>query len=153
MRKTTLIYLLNDNWQILLSMKKRGFGVGKWNGSWWKLENWETVEQAAVRELSEENWIILQTSDLNFKWVLHFTFEWKEDWNQSVYVFFAKFNWEWVETEEMKPQWWNISQIPYEQMWESDKIWLPRILDWEKDIEYNITFSIEWKLLDYKMIK
>jgi len=29
----------------------------------------------------------------------------------------------------MKPQWWDILEIPYEQMWESDKIWLPRILE------------------------
>lgn len=28
----------------------------------------------------------------------------------------------------MRPQWFNIADIPYEQMWEDDKIWLPELL-------------------------
>ncbi|MEK7504190.1 MAG: hypothetical protein AAB550_01680 [Patescibacteria group bacterium] len=31
MKQATLCFLVKDN-QILLAMKKRGFGVGKWNG-------------------------------------------------------------------------------------------------------------------------
>jgi hypothetical protein len=28
----------------------------------------------------------------------------------------------------MKPEWFNIKNIPYDKMWEDDKIWLPEIL-------------------------
>jgi hypothetical protein len=35
--------------QVLLGMKKRGFGAGKWNGFGGKIEAEETCEQAAVR--------------------------------------------------------------------------------------------------------
>jgi len=42
-------------------------------------------------------------------------------------------------TEEMKPLWWNFEEIPYEQMWEDDKIWLPRILGTTKS-QFNFTF-------------
>jgi len=35
-------------------MKKRGFGVGKWNGFGGKVENGETVFDGAMRELQEE---------------------------------------------------------------------------------------------------
>lgn len=28
----------------------------------------------------------------------------------------------------MRPQWFDIKDIPYEQMWEDDKIWLPELL-------------------------
>ena len=39
---------------VLLGMKKRGFGVGKWNGFGGKVENGETVFDGAMRELQEE---------------------------------------------------------------------------------------------------
>lgn len=29
----------------------------------------------------------------------------------------------------MRPQWFDIADIPYEQMWEDDKIWLPELLN------------------------
>ena len=51
--QTTLLFLLKEN-QILLGMKKRGFGAGKYNGIGGKLEPDETVEQAMVRETQEE---------------------------------------------------------------------------------------------------
>jgi 8-oxo-dGTP pyrophosphatase MutT (NUDIX family) len=35
-------------------MKKRGFGVGKWNGYGGKLDEGESIEQCAIRELEEE---------------------------------------------------------------------------------------------------
>ena len=39
---------------MLLGMKKRGFGTGKWNGFGGKVEVGETVADAAQRELEEE---------------------------------------------------------------------------------------------------
>ena len=40
--------------QLLLGMKKRGFGVGKWNGFGGKFDAGETVRDCALRELEEE---------------------------------------------------------------------------------------------------
>jgi hypothetical protein len=37
-----------------IGMKKRGFGVGKWNGYGGKLEDGESIERCAIRELEEE---------------------------------------------------------------------------------------------------
>ena len=45
--------VLSDN-KILLGYKKRGFGVGRFNGVGGKLEAGETIEQAALREVKEE---------------------------------------------------------------------------------------------------
>lgn len=42
-------------WRILLGLKKRGFGAGKWNGFGGKVEKGETIEAAALRELEEES--------------------------------------------------------------------------------------------------
>jgi 8-oxo-dGTP pyrophosphatase MutT (NUDIX family) len=52
--QTTLMFLFNSQGQILLAMKKRGFGVGKWNGPGGKVQEKETILQAAVREVKEE---------------------------------------------------------------------------------------------------
>lgn len=40
--------------QILLAMKKRGFGAGKWNGAGGKINAGETIEEATTREVDEE---------------------------------------------------------------------------------------------------
>ena len=37
-----------------------------------------------------------------------------------------------IETEEMKPQWFNVNQIPYEKMWPDDIFWLPMFLENKK---------------------
>lgn len=28
----------------------------------------------------------------------------------------------------MKPEWYNLDEIPYDKMWKDDPIWLPRII-------------------------
>ena len=43
--------------RLLLGMKKRGFGAGKWNGFGGKIEPGETPRQAAIREIREEAFI------------------------------------------------------------------------------------------------
>ena len=53
MLETTLCLLKKDN-EILLAMKKRGFGEGKYNGVGGKIENGETPEEAMLRETQEE---------------------------------------------------------------------------------------------------
>lgn len=67
MRNCTLVVLFNDKNQILLCMKKRGFGVGKWNGAGGKVDAGETILRAAVRELEEETMITLSESDLTVR--------------------------------------------------------------------------------------
>ena len=44
------VYLLEDNdKQILLGLKKRGFGEGKWNGFGGKVQPGESIAQGAIR--------------------------------------------------------------------------------------------------------
>ena len=100
-------------------MKYAGFGG--------KLENGETPEQAAVRELHEE--CGLSAPELKKIGELNFLFPFKPDWDMLVHIFIAHV-WEGiaVETDEMKPQWFDISNIPYSQMWDDYKHWFPRVL-------------------------
>lgn len=36
------------------------------------------------------------------------------------------------ESEEMRPQWFEKDKIPYEEMWDNDRVWLEKILEGEK---------------------
>ena len=53
MKQTNICFLIKDH-QVLLGMKKRGFGVGKWNGFGGKLKEGEDVKAALAREIKEE---------------------------------------------------------------------------------------------------
>ena len=37
-----------------------------------------------------------------------------------------------VESEEMSPKWFDFDAIPFKQMWDDDKIWLPLVLEGKK---------------------
>jgi 8-oxo-dGTP pyrophosphatase MutT (NUDIX family) len=49
---------------ILLGLKKRGFGAGKWNGFGGKVEPGESIVQGARRELLEESFLECAESEL-----------------------------------------------------------------------------------------
>jgi mutator protein MutT len=132
LQECTLCFLIKEN-QILLAMKKRGFGMGKWNGIGGKVQEGENLEQALVRETFEE----IGVKPISFKKVavLDFLFpEAPEDinWNQQVSVFLVE-KWEGKPTEsgEMKPQWFSVDRLPFESMWNDDPLWLPRVLKGE----------------------
>ncbi len=54
-RKILTLCLIHREGKILLGLKKRGFGMGRWNGFGGKLAGGETIEAAARRELKEES--------------------------------------------------------------------------------------------------
>jgi 8-oxo-dGTP diphosphatase/2-hydroxy-dATP diphosphatase len=113
-----------------LGLKKVRFGIGLWNGFGGKVEEGETVEEAAKRELLEESGI--EALDISKKGILEFTFE-KDPVLLEVHIFLAeKFNGTPIETKEMKPQWFSIDQIPFDEMWSDDRYWVPLLLDGKK---------------------
>jgi 8-oxo-dGTP pyrophosphatase MutT (NUDIX family) len=132
MRIVTLIFLVREN-EVLLAMKKRGFGVGKLNGYGGKLADGETVEESAVREVKEESGVDIQESDLEKLGELDFYFDDKPEWNQKGIIYKVRaWKGEPVETEEMKPEWFSVDAIPYEQMWIDDPLWYPYFLNDQK---------------------
>ncbi|MCB9435319.1 MAG: 8-oxo-dGTP diphosphatase [Ardenticatenaceae bacterium] len=125
MIEATLCFLLAGE-RVLLGMKKRGLGVGKWNGFGGKVEPGEDVAQTAVRELYEEAGMTVADADLTpMAWL---TFN-MPTWDMRVHVFVAR-QWQGEprESEEMQPRWFNVAEIPYDQMWADDAYWLPYLL-------------------------
>lgn len=149
--RTTLTFLFKEC-NVLLGLKKRGFGRGKWNGFGGKIQNGETTTQAACRELKEECTIDVRERDLEQFALLQFEFE-GENTNIEVDVFkTALFKGEEAETEEMKPQWFDIKDIPFPHMWVDDKIWFPFMLSGKK-FYAKFFFRGHDEIIDYKLLE
>lgn len=129
-KQVTLCFLIKND-EILLAMKKRGFGQGKWNGLGGKLLEGETPREAAIRETEEE----ISVTPIDLEQVATINFLWKEkpEWDQECHVYFAT-SWqgEPTEGEEMAPQWFKQTDLPFDEMWPDDPLWLPRVLVGEK---------------------
>lgn len=140
---TTLLYLIRDD-EILLAMKKRGFGANRYNGVGGKIEPGETLEQALIRECQEEIGVTPQkyyaVAEHNFYGPT------EEPFHMHVHAFFCtEWSGEPVETEEMEPAWYKMADIPYGAMWSDDIHWLPAALSGRKlygefhfDNEHNV---------------
>ncbi len=134
MKEVTLLFLIKpDSREILLAMKKRGFGEGKFNGTGGKVEATETSKQATVREAKEEIGVDVSEDDLVEVADITFLFENKPDWSFHC-IAYTTTHWEGEpsESEEMAPQWFSFDEIPYERMWVDDKYWLPQVLESKK---------------------
>lgn len=150
---TTLSYAIREG-EILLGMKKRGFGAGRWNGFGGKVHDGETIEEAAVREFHEEASIEVGVKDLVQVAVIDFYF--RDGKEIHVRVFFTeKWNGEPEETEEMRPQWFHFDDIPYKDMWVDDIHWLPQVLAGKKVIgsvyfgeSDEVIEKMEWNEID-----
>lgn len=136
MNQATLCLFIRENQnqkELLLAMKKRRFGVDKWNGTGGKFDPIQdkNLKETAIRETEEE--IGVKIKELEKVAILNFYFPYQKEWNQEVHVFLVK---DWTgepkESEEMLPQWFKLEEIPYQQMWNDDQFWLPHILAGQK---------------------
>ncbi len=140
MKKATIGFCLKND-QVLLAMKKRGFGVGKWNGYGGKINENESAKSAMTRELKEESNLVVYEKDLEQVGIIKFYFEEEPAFECSVYLIY---NWRGnpVETEEMRPQWYSIKELPLKEMWVADTKWLPLVLGGKK-IDVKVNFNAD----------
>lgn len=146
----TTLCLLKRNDEILLAMKKRGFGKGKYNGVGGKIEFGETPEEAMIRETKEE----INVTPIKYEKVGLIEFDEYYKGNKQNLVFHLYMVYDWIgeisESEEMNPKWFSINNIPYEKMFSDDKYWLPLILEGKKVRAY-FEFDENWNLLSKKI--
>ncbi len=131
MKRATLCFLIRRgrNDSVLLGRKKRGFGLGKYNGFGGKIEPGEEAPQAAVREVAEECGLLVDPSDLVRAGHLTFFFPASPNYDHDVTLFVATaWTGQVVETEEMAPQWFPTRDLPFSRMWVDDAHWLPHVL-------------------------
>lgn len=133
-KKVLTLGLLTENNRILLGLKKTGFGAGRWNGFGGKVEVFrgETIEEAVDREFFEECGVRVINKEK--RGVINFYFEGKDECLEVNIYRILDYSGEPEETNEMKPQWFELAEIPYAKMWADDAIWMPIFLKDEKII-------------------
>ncbi len=130
MKSIQTLGVVVDDDKILLGIKKRGFGEGRWNGFGGKIKEGETIEDALKREFLEE--VEIKIIEFEPAGVLNFHFA-DKPLQPEVHIFrVIKYSGEPVESEEMRPEWFDLDKTPYDSMWPSDPLWLPQFLAGEK---------------------
>lgn len=125
----TLCFLLNDE-KVLLGHKKTGFGKGYIVGIGGGVDDGEMPIEAAIREVEEE--VSMTPANLHFVGVLDFYFPYvnnPKSWNQRVFVYRTS-TWTGIatESEEIKPEWYSVHELPFHKMWDDANYWLKDIL-------------------------
>lgn len=146
---TTLLLIIKEG-KILLAQKKRGFGEGKFNGVGGKAEEGETIEQTMLRETKEEIGVVPKDYQ-KMGTIIFDEFMKGERAFVNMSIFVAKdFYGELVESDEMKPQWFDLNKVPFDRMFPDDKFWLPLILE-GKFVKGNFVFDKDFNLLSYSV--
>lgn len=148
MKKIFTLCIIHKDSHVLLGLKKRGFGAGRWNGFGGHVEAGESIEEAARREVFEEAGIAVKS--LEKVGVLEFAFDKKPE-SFEVHLFRANdFEGEPVEGEEMKPRWFHINKLPFDKMWPDDRYWYPLFLQ-NKKFNGKFLFKDLDNLIEYKL--
>jgi 8-oxo-dGTP diphosphatase len=141
----TLLFVVQED-SVLLIRKKRGLGAGKINGPGGRLEAGETPLECAIRETNEE----LLINPLNVRPAGELLFHAEDMPRIHGHVFVATdFEGTPTETDEAIPIWYRIDEIPFEEMWDDDRLWLGEVLNGKSVMGY-FTF-VEETLLDHRV--
>lgn len=164
-KKTTINVVWDKGVDYVLMIQKRrnmrGFGdqvgkVGKdkFNCTGGKLEAGETFEQGVARETMEETGLkIVQTMPKGF-----LNFAWPQINIQNMVFLTTEWEGEPIEgTEEAKVLWVPRSKIPFDKMFNTDRVWMPQVFEQPffyhhidgqmkgNDIENTIDLSLKYK--------
>jgi 8-oxo-dGTP diphosphatase len=119
--------------QVLLGHKKTGLGTGKIVALGGHVEERETPAEAAAREVTEESGIRVGADSLREAAHITFLFPTCPAWDMTVEVFISgTWRGEASETEEIRPEWFPVADLPFDRMWDDGKHWVPRVLAGER---------------------
>ncbi|XP_020385218.1 oxidized purine nucleoside triphosphate hydrolase [Rhincodon typus] len=121
----TLVMVVRQQ-KILLGWKKRGFGANRWNGFGGKVQPGETIEEGAKRELWEESSLTVDSLEK----IGRIKFEFVDEAELlDVHIFLTdSYKGEPMESDEMRPQWFDLDEIPFDEMWVDDIYWFHLLL-------------------------
>ena len=151
MKLATLCYIIDKKRNSTLMLhrikKENDYHQGKWNGLGGKLNNGESPEECAIREIKEESGLTVKNPLLK-GFITFPNFDGVDDWYVFVFVF-NDFEGMLIDSPEGKLQWIPNNQLTSLHLWEGDKIFLEWIFD--KKI-FSAKFNYEdGKFLDYSV--
>lgn len=128
-KRTTLCFVFDRARHCLLMIeKKRGQGAGKWNVPGGKIAPGESAAEAAARECLEETGI--RPLAVREAGMLEFYFPESDSWDNTCTVFTAEtFEGTLIPFgEECDAHWVSLDAIPFDKMWDDDRLWVPLLL-------------------------
>ena len=129
--------------EVLLGLKKTGFGAGKWVGPGGHIEDGEKPASAAAREVREEAGLLVSPDALARMAMLTFRFPSRPAWDMTAEVFTASYyRGEPRESAELAPRWFAADALPLSSMWDDARYWLPLVLA-GRPVEATITFGAD----------
>lgn len=126
MATNATVCIVESRDSVLMKTQTMRHGKGYWVFPGGKIEPGETPLKCAIRETWEETG--LRVKNLRGIGVFKFYVEGK-GLNFVVHMFYTNsFSGKPKSTEEGKVKWININKIPFQQMWDGDKYWVPLVL-------------------------
>ena len=125
MKLATLCYLRRDGETLMLHRNKNenDMHLGKWNGLGGKLENGESPEECAIREIREESGF--DAKKPIFRGIITFPgFSNDEDWYVFLFVV-NEFDGLQIDSAEGHLQWIPDDKLLELSLWEGDRIFIP----------------------------
>lgn len=146
-----VVYLtrhVGESTEILLGHKARGLGTGRLVGPGGKVLPGEDLAVAASREVAEEVGISVAPGHLKHMATLTYPFTERPANSQRSFVFTSTtFSGIPAESDELIPAWYRLEDVPWEQMWDDAKLWLPRVLAGQF-IEATFTIGLDDRVVD-----
>ena len=149
MDKSVLCHLKKDDCYLLLyrNKKKNDMNEGKWIGVGGHVEENETIDQAAIREIKEETG--LDVHSLSCCGEVLFI---NDDYQEMMYVYeITDFSGKLIECDEGELRWIPIKDIYNYPMWEGDKAFLPKVINHEPYFKMAVTYHKD-KLVSVKKL-
>lgn len=149
MTRIETVAIIYSHPKVLLGIKKKKLGAGRYNGFGGGMEDFDkSIYETAIRETQEEIGVKLVDPELVGRILFHFQ---SDEQDHDVHFFKANnYSGTPKETDEMTAEWFHIDSIPYTQMWADDKYWMPILLN-NKRFLGEFLFNPKHEIVDYKL--
>ncbi len=148
----TLCYVKDGNKTLMLHRIKKAEDMheGKWNGLGGKIEDGESPEACAIREVYEESGLLVSQPQLK-GFITFPNFDGENDWYVFVYRF-DTFSGVLIESDEGHLEWISDDRLPELPLWEGDRIfmkWLTQKEIFSAIFKYEAGRLLDWNVTWY----
>lgn len=120
--------VITDGDRILLLKKATGIGEGKWYPTGGKVKPGEMPKAGVAREVFEETGLHVTNLRHHGEVTCYFGYGTNPMWVVQIFST-CDFKGSLEESGEGALRWFPINKIPYDEMWEDDRHWLPLLLE------------------------